>query len=45
MIADAPGADEIIVAIGAADGGRPHARIADRFQDIAEMEAEKAAKG
>jgi hypothetical protein len=42
QIADAPGPDEIIVAIGASDGGRPHARIADRFQDIAEMEAEKA---
>jgi hypothetical protein len=40
QIADAPGPDEIIVAIGAADGGRPHARIADRFQDIAEMAAE-----
>lgn len=40
QIADAPGPDEIIIAIGAADGGRPHARIADRFQDIAEMEAE-----
>ena len=45
LIADAPGPDEIVVAIGAADGGRPHARIADRFQDIAEMEAEMAAKG
>lgn len=40
QIADAPGPDEIIVAIAAADGGRPHARIADRFQDIAEMEAD-----
>jgi hypothetical protein len=43
QIADAPGPDEIVVAIGAADGGRSHARIADRFQDIAEMEAELAA--
>lgn len=42
QIADAPGPDEIIVAIGASDSGRAHARIADRFQDIAEMEAEKA---
>ncbi|NLS00357.1 amino acid synthesis family protein [Rhizobium sp. P38BS-XIX] len=42
QIADAPGPDEIIVAIGASDNGRAHARIADRFQDIAEMEAEKA---
>jgi hypothetical protein len=40
QIADAPHPDEIVVAIAAADGGRPHARIADRFQDIAEMEAE-----
>jgi hypothetical protein len=42
QIADAPNSDEIIIAIGAADGGRPHARIADRFQDTAEMEAEAA---
>ena len=42
QIADAPHPDEIVIAIGAADGGRPHARIADRFQDIAEMEAESA---
>lgn len=42
QIADAPGPDEIIVAIGASDSGRAHARIADRFQDIAEMEVEKA---
>ena len=42
QIADAPHPDEIIIAIAAADGGRPHARIADRFQDIAEMEAEAA---
>lgn len=45
QIADAPGPDEIIVAIGASDSGRAHARIADRFQDIAEMEAERAAQG
>ena len=43
QIADGPGPDEIIVAIGASDSGRAHARIADRFQDIAEMEAEKMA--
>lgn len=43
QIADAPHPDEIVVAIAAADGGRPHARIADRFQDIAEIEAELAA--
>jgi hypothetical protein len=40
QIADAPGPDEILIAIGAADGSRPHARIADRFQDMAEMEVE-----
>lgn len=43
QVADAPGPDEIIVAVGASDSSRAHARIADRFQDIAEMEAEKAA--
>ncbi|PDT46615.1 peptide synthetase [Sinorhizobium fredii] len=43
QIADAPGPDEIIVAIGASDSGRAHARIADRFQDIAEMDAEETA--
>ncbi len=44
QIADAPGPDEIIVAIGASDNGRAHARIADRFQDMAEMEAEMGAE-
>lgn len=42
QMADAPGPDEILIAIGAADGGRAHPRIADRFQDMAEIEAEKA---
>jgi hypothetical protein len=42
QMADAPGPDEIVIAIGAADGGRAHPRIADRFQDMAEIEAEKA---
>jgi len=42
QMADAPGPDEILIAIGASDGGRAHPRIADRFQDMAEMEAEKA---
>jgi hypothetical protein len=37
QIADAPRANEILIAIGASDGGRPHARIGDRFQDMAEM--------
>ena len=44
-IADGPAADEIVVAIGAADGGRVHPRIADRFQDTAEMEQERLASG
>ncbi len=41
QIAAAPGPDEVLIAIGAADGSRPHARIADRFQDMAEMEEER----
>lgn len=36
-IADAPAADEIVVALGASVGGRPHHRIGDRYQDLAEM--------
>ncbi|VCU69820.1 hypothetical protein PIGHUM_01885 [Pigmentiphaga humi] len=36
-IADAPGPDEIVVALGASVGGRPHARIGDRYQDMREM--------
>jgi hypothetical protein len=42
QIADAPGPDEILIAIGASDGGRVHPRIADRFQDMEEMSAEQA---
>lgn len=34
---DAPDRDEILIAIGAADGGRMHPRIGDRFQDMKEM--------
>ena len=41
QVADGPGPDEVLIAIGAADGGRVHPRIGDRFQDIAEMESEK----
>lgn len=36
-IPDAPAPDEIVVAIAAATGGRPHHRIGDRYQDMAEM--------
>ncbi len=41
-INDAPAADEIVVALGAATGGRLHPRIGDRYIDMKEMEAEKA---
>jgi len=34
-IYDAPAADELIVALGAATGGRPHHRIGDRYSDLA----------
>ena len=40
---DAPAADEIVVALGASTGGRLHPRIGDRYIDMKEMEAEKAA--
>ena len=40
-IEDAPFADEIIVAIGASRGGRPHHRIGDRYQDMEEMGGEE----
>ena len=36
-IGDAPGPDEILVALGGATTGRPHHRIGDRYQDLAEM--------
>lgn len=36
-IGDAPGPDEIVVAIGAATRSRPHPRTGDRYQDMAEM--------
>ena len=38
-IADAPAPDEIVVALGASIGGRPHHRIGDRYLDLAELEA------
>ncbi len=34
-VADAPGPDEILIVLGAANGGRPHHRIGDRYQDLA----------
>jgi hypothetical protein len=38
-IADAPAPDEIVVALGASIGGRPHHRIGDRYQDLKELGA------
>jgi hypothetical protein len=37
VIPDAPAEDELVVAVALATGGRPHARIGDRFQDMADM--------
>lgn len=36
-IPDAPALDEIVVALGASIGGRPHHRIGDRYQDLKEL--------
>lgn len=36
-IADAPAHDEIVVALGASVGGRPHHRIGDRYQDLKDL--------
>lgn len=36
-IPDAPRADEIVVVLGAATGGRPHHRIGDRYQDLKDL--------
>lgn len=36
-IPDAPAGDEIVVALGASIGGRPHHRIGDRYQDLKEL--------
>ena len=36
-VPDAPRAHEIVVALGGATGGRPHHRIGDRYQDLAEL--------
>jgi Amino acid synthesis len=37
VIPDAPGPDEIVVALGVATSGRPHARIGDRYEDMKEL--------
>jgi len=39
-IADAPADDEVLVAFGGSTGGRPHHRIGDRYQDLAEIGAD-----
>ena len=36
-IPDAPAHDELVVALGASTGGRPHHRIGDRYADLAAM--------
>ncbi|MDM7930361.1 amino acid synthesis family protein [Tabrizicola sp.] len=36
-IPDAPAADELVVALGASTGGRPHHRIGDRYQDLKDL--------
>lgn len=36
-IADAPAHDEIVVALGASVGGRPHHRIGNRYEDLKEL--------
>lgn len=36
-ISDAPTPDELVVALGASVGGRPHHRIGDRYQDMREL--------
>jgi hypothetical protein len=41
---DAPAPDEIVVALGASTGGRLHPRIGNRYIDMAEMDAERAAR-
>ncbi|WP_199053721.1 amino acid synthesis family protein [Aquitalea sp. ASV15] len=41
-INDAPAADEIVVALGASIGGRPHHRIANRYQDLQELGSNEA---
>ena len=40
-VPDAPGPDEILVAIGAATTGRAFPRIGNRYMDMEEMAAEK----
>lgn len=41
-INDAPAPDEIIVALGASIGGRPHHRIGNRYEDLKELGSNEA---
>lgn len=43
-ISDAPLADEIVIVLGAADGGRVHPRIGNRYLDLEQIAAEEAAQ-
>lgn len=43
-IPDAPGPDEIVVALGVTVSGRPHARIGDRYEDIKDMGVDQTGK-
>jgi hypothetical protein len=36
-VPDAPSHDELVIALGASTGGRPHHRIGDRYADLAAM--------
>ena len=36
-VTDAPRADELLIALGAATTGRPHHRIGDRYQDLKDL--------
>jgi hypothetical protein len=41
-IPDAPAADEIVVALGASIGGRPHHRIGNRYEDLKDLDHDVA---
>ncbi|EAS41437.1 amino acid synthesis family protein [Photobacterium profundum] len=40
-IADAPAANEIVVVLGASDGGRVHPRIGNRYEDLKDLANEQ----
>ena len=43
-IPDAPAANEMVIALGAASSGRPHHRIGNRYMDMEEMEVDQTGK-